>query len=156
MTDFLEEKRQEITDRIAELKPLVDEYDRLKAAEEALAGIVPSRNGASASAPVSARRRPGRPRDSKPVSSPAARVSATTAKPQARAGRGRRKGGGKRAAQALALIQEQPGITIPELARKMGTNPTYLYKVVPGLERAGKVAKDGRGWRPKEAVPAGA
>ena len=32
MTDFLDEKRKEITDRLKELKPLVDEYARLEAA----------------------------------------------------------------------------------------------------------------------------
>ena len=45
MTDFLDEKRQEITDRLKELKPLVDEYTRLEAAASALAGV----GGSSAS-----------------------------------------------------------------------------------------------------------
>ncbi len=39
MTDFLDEKRREITDRLKELKPLVDEYHRLEAAASALAGV---------------------------------------------------------------------------------------------------------------------
>ena len=38
MTDFLDEKRREITDRLKELKPLVDEYSRLEAAASALGG----------------------------------------------------------------------------------------------------------------------
>jgi hypothetical protein len=153
-TDFLERKYREIEKRLAELAPLAAEYDRLKAAEDALAGIAPAKNGASSSRPRPAGRRGrGRPRGSKPVSSPAAWVSATTAKPRARAGRGRRKGSGKRAAQALALIQERPGITIAELAREMGTHKTYLYKVLPTLE---EVVKDGRGWRAKATTPTGA
>ncbi len=65
-----------------------------------------------------------------------------------KASTGRRKGSGKRAVQALAFIQEQPGITIPELAAKMGTHQTYLYKVVPGLEQDGRIRKEGRGWHP--------
>jgi len=32
VTDFLQEKRNEINERLAELKPLVDEYRRLEAA----------------------------------------------------------------------------------------------------------------------------
>ena len=39
MTDFLDEKRREINDRLAELKPLIDEYTRLEAAATALAGV---------------------------------------------------------------------------------------------------------------------
>jgi hypothetical protein len=153
-TDFLERKRREIEKRVAELAPLAAEYDRLKAAEEALAGIAPSKNGALSSKPQPVGRRGrGRPRGSKSVASSAARVSTTTAKPRARAGRGRRKGGGKRAAQALALIRERPGITIAELAREMGTHPTYLYKVLP---THGEVVKDGRGWRAKATTSTGA
>ena len=38
MGDFLDEKLKEIQGRLKELKPLVDEYHRLEAAERALAG----------------------------------------------------------------------------------------------------------------------
>ena len=62
---------------------------------------------------------------------------------------GRRKGSGTRAAQALSFVQGQPGITIPELAAKMGIKQNYLYRVLPGLEQEGKLEKKGRGWHPK-------
>ena len=39
MPDFLEEKRKEISARLKELRPLVDEYHRLEAAERALSGV---------------------------------------------------------------------------------------------------------------------
>ena len=39
MPDFLEEKRKEISQRLKELRPLVDEYHRLEAAEQALSGV---------------------------------------------------------------------------------------------------------------------
>jgi len=39
VTDFLDEKRREITDRLKELKPQVDEYSRLEAAASALAAV---------------------------------------------------------------------------------------------------------------------
>jgi hypothetical protein len=133
VTDFLDEKRREIADRLRELKPLVDEYNRLTAAEAALAGV-----GAAPSAP-----------------GPRARTTTATRRPRAGskastgARPGRRRGSGTRAAQALSLVQAQPGITIPELATKMGIKQNYLYRVLPGLEQDGKVVKDGRGWRPK-------
>jgi DNA-binding IclR family transcriptional regulator len=46
-------------------------------------------------------------------------------------------------------VQAQPGITIPELAARMGIKQNYLYRVLPSLEEEGKVAKQGRGWHPK-------
>ncbi len=150
MTNFLDSKRQEIASRLAELAPQVQEYERLEAAVKVLDAIPASPNGASAAKPrpTGRRRGPGRPRRSKSASPPAAAVSASSAKPTGKTSRGRRKGSGKRAVQALALIQGQPGITIPELAAKMGTHQTYLYKVVPGLEQNGRIRKEGRGWHP--------
>ncbi len=46
----------------------------------------------------------------------------------------------------------QPGITIPELAAKMGIKQNYLYRVLPGLEQEKKIKKQGRGWHPVLAV----
>jgi hypothetical protein len=209
VTDFLDVKRREISDRLKEIKPLVEEYSRLEAAASALAGL-----GGSAPATAAARRKkgPGRPRGSvnraskataastPTASTPAASTPAasTKAKAKAKAGRkkvgrppgsgkkvgrpagtgkkvgrppgsgkkvgrpagkvgrpkgrgGRRKGSGTRAAQALSFVQGQPGITIPELAAKMGIKQNYLYRVLPGLEQEGKLEKKGRGWHPKAA-----
>ena len=155
MTDFLDEKRQEIAERLKELKPAVDEYSRLEAAAAALQGVGGSTATTTATATATPRRRgPGRPRGS--VNRKAA--AATPAAPKAarkKAGRpagrraGRRKGSGTRAAEALSFVQGQPGITIPELAAKMGIKQNYLYRVLPGLEQENKVAKQGRGWHPK-------
>jgi hypothetical protein len=170
VTDFLDEKRREINDRLAELKPLIDEYTRLQDAASALAGVGGSApRAAAAAAPAAAaatpaRRGPGRPRGSKsratgarrgrPPKAAAAAAPATTesstataaATPRRRAGR--RKGSGTRAAQALQFVTGQPGITIPELAAKMSIKQNYLYRVLPGLEQEKKIKKQGRGWHP--------
>ena len=167
MTDFLEEKRREITERLKELKPLVEEFHRLEAAATALASTLGSAAADAGEAAVHHRRRrhhrrPGRRRaaaaavaereEAAAKAGPAkarARKAKATSKPAARRakhGAGRRKGSGTRAAQALSLVQGQPGVTIPELAAKMGIATTYLYKVLPGLEREGKVRKQGGGW----------
>jgi Winged helix-turn-helix DNA-binding len=149
VTDFLDEKRREISERLAELKPLVDEFHRLEAASAALVGVGGDGSTAAASAPAPsvrtpARRGPGRPRRN----AASASSGATTASaPRRRAGR--RKGSGTRSAQALNFVQEQPGITIPELAARMGIKQNYLYRVLPSLEQEGKVAKQGRGWHAK-------
>jgi hypothetical protein len=178
VTDFLEEKHMQITDRLKELKPAVDEYSRLEAAASALAKLgrsapttittttnsAPRRRGpgrprrsakavrseaAPAAGPVAAptatpvkaaRKKPGRPPGRKKVGRPAGR-------PKGRVGR--RKGSGTRALEALSFVQGQPGITIPELAGKMGIKQNYLYRVLPGLEQESKLEKKGRGWYPK-------
>ena len=125
MADFLDEKRKEIQARLKELRPLVDEYHRLEAAERALSGV----GGSAATATAPTRRR----RSSSSPSSNGRR-------------RGRPRGSGTRAAQALQLVTDNPGITIPELAERMGIKQNYLYRVMPGLAEEGKVAKSGRGW----------
>lgn len=70
---------------------------------------------------------------------------------KAKSASARGKGSATRAAEALAFIQGQPGITIPELAAKMGVKQNYLYRVLPALEQDRKVAKQGRGWHPAAA-----
>jgi hypothetical protein len=124
--DFLDEKRKEIQARLKELRPLVDEYHRLEAAEQALSGVDGSSSSAVAT-PTRRRRRAG---------------SGTGR-------RGRPRGSGTRAAQAEQLVKDQPGITIPEIAAKLGMKQNYLYRVMPQLASDGKIVKSGRGWHPR-------
>jgi sugar-specific transcriptional regulator TrmB len=124
MADFLDEKRKEIRARLQELKPLVEEYHRLEAAAQALEGV---------SAPA-------RPRRTRSTS------SGTTGR------RGRPRGSGTRGKQALELVRANPGITIPELADKMGIKQNYLYRVLPGLQKDGMVRKEGKGWHARDAA----
>jgi len=158
VTDFLDETRREITERLNELKPVVDEFHRLEAAAAALAGAVGSAASDAGEAIIHHRRRGDRRRASSRKraarATATATVATTTAAPKAarktarpaKRRAGRRKGSGTRAAEALSLIQAQPGITIPELAAKMGIATNYLYRVLPGLEKERKIGKDGRGW----------
>ena len=130
MADFLDEKRKEIQARLKELKPAVEEYELLQAAEKALSNLS---NGSS----------------SKPAATTAAAAPAPKRARRSSGGGGRRgrpRGGGTRAAQALDLVRSRPGITIPEMAEAMGIQQNYLYRVLPGLAEEGKVTKSGRGW----------
>jgi CRP-like cAMP-binding protein len=132
--DFVDETRREIAGRLKELKPLVDEYRRLEAAAAALDGVTatPLTHATSAT-----RRAPAR----------------TAAASPTRGGRrGRPKGSGTRGAEALALVKQNPGITIPEIAARMGIKQNYLYRVLPALAEDGLVVKDGRGWEPKDTA----
>jgi hypothetical protein len=194
VSDFLDDRRKEITDRVKELKPVVDEFNRLEAAAVALAGVIgsaASEAGSVAVATITGRRGPGRPRRSSTRKKAAKAAAASTpavgtpaeverkkpgrpkgsgkkvgrppgsgkkvgrpagkvGRPKARPG-GRPKGGGRRATEALSLVQGQPGITIPELAGKMGIKENYLYRVLPGLKQERRLEKKGRGWYPRGA-----
>jgi hypothetical protein len=130
VSDFLKTKREEIAARMSELEPHVEEYRQLEAAAAALASLA-----GTTSTPRPARR--GRA----PARAPRARKSAAGA-----GRRGRPRGSGTRALQTLELVKAKPGITIPEIATEMGIKQNYLYRVLPGLEKDGKVVKRERGW----------
>ena len=75
----------------------------------------------------SSRRSPGRPRGT----------------------RGRRRSGSTRANQAVRLIKANPGIKVSELGKKMKLNhPNYLYRVLPDLEKDGRIKRKGKGYFP--------
>jgi CRP-like cAMP-binding protein len=137
MVDFLDEKKREIDARLKELRPLVDEYQRLEAAAAALGGV-PASAGRAAAAPPPKRRQQRRAASAAPA--------AGTRR------RGRPRGSGTRSKQALELVRTRPGITIPEIAEAMGIQQNYLYRVLPSLQKDGLVRKEGRGWHPREAA----
>jgi hypothetical protein len=90
---------------------------------------------APAATPVkAARKKPGRPPGRKKVGRPAGR-------PKGRVGR--RKGSGTRALEALSFVQAQPGITIPELAGKMGIKQELPLPGAPGLGARWKAGEEG-------------
>jgi CRP-like cAMP-binding protein len=128
MADFLDEKRKEIRARLQELKPMVDEYHRLEAAAQALEGVGPTTTTTRRARSTTTRTRGGTGR------------------------RGRPRGSGTRGKQALELVRANPGISIPELAEKMGIKQNYLYRVLPGLQKDGMVRKEGRGWHARDAA----
>jgi hypothetical protein len=84
------------------------------------------------------KRGPGRPRGS---GAGRPRGSAPTRRRRAR--------GGTRADQAVKLIAENPGIGVPDLAKRMRLKaPNYLYRVLPDLEKEGRIRKRGKGYHP--------
>lgn len=130
LADFVDSTVRDIDVRLSELK---QEVAKLEAARTALVG---------------GRRGPGRP----PGSGTRARrtraastATSTTTRRRTRRTRGRR-GGATRANQALELVRSTPGITIPQIAKSMGIEPNYLYRVLPRLQQEGQIKKDGQGW----------
>jgi hypothetical protein len=125
MAEFVDSTVKEIDSRLRELK---EEVSKLEAARAALVGV---------------RRGPGRP--------PGSRSGSTTTRRRGarRPGRPRgRRSGGTRAAQALELVRNQPGITIPQIAENLKIEPNYLYRVMPKLVSEGQVRREGQGWHP--------
>ena len=128
MADFVDSTVKDIDKRLSELK---GEVSKLEAARAALVG---------------GRRGPGRPSSANGASAPTRRRTTR------RAGRPRgRRGGNTRANQALALVREKPGITIPEIASSLKIEPNYLYRVMPKLVEDGQVTREGQGWHPSAA-----
>jgi CRP-like cAMP-binding protein len=119
LSAFVDTTVAEIDDRLDELNA---ELAKLQSARSALT-----------------RRGPGRPAKT-------ASVNGNGAGRRHARSRGRRNG--TRGDQALALVRERPGITIPEIASSLGTEPNYLYRVMPNLVKDGKVRRNGQGWHP--------
>lgn len=107
--------------RLDELKPLVDEYHRLEVADRALAAA----DGAG--------------RTVRPA------ANATRRNTGARRGRPPGPAGTGRKADALEALRHAgpDGLTVAEVAERLGIQPNYLYRVLPALLEAGEVRKDG-------------
>jgi hypothetical protein len=127
MADLLSKIHSDLEKRLHELEPFVEEHAHVRKALDALIGA-----GARAEGAVKGAVRRTRP----------AKTNTATSR------RGRLPGSGARAQQALKLVHAHPGITTGELAEKMKIAPNYLYRVLPQLEKAGHVKKEGKGYHP--------
>ena len=126
MADTLNKIRSDLEKRLRELEPLIEEHAHVREALDALksAGT----------------------RAERAVTTAAKRTRAATT-----GGRGRPRGTGGRAQEALKLVHKHPGITIGEMAKRMKIQANYLYRVLPHLEKEGKIEKHDRGYHPSES-----
>jgi hypothetical protein len=122
-----------VAERLAELQPLVQEYNELLAEAKRHHIALPASDG-SASRP--------RRRGARAGATPSTRRSAPAAKRGTRVGRGRRR------EQILRLVARRPGITVSELGQELKVDPTSLYRVVNALKRDGQINKTGRQLHP--------
>lgn len=138
MADLLTTTRQEIEQRLQELRPLVAEAERLERALSALSAAdeeVDADAVAPRPVPRAAQGAPTRPGRPVAPSDGAARRRG--------APRGRR-GGATRANEFLEIIREGSGTSIGEAAARMGTSPNYLYRLAATLQEEGLIEKRGR------------
>jgi hypothetical protein len=129
MADVLSKIRSDLEKRLRELEPFIEEHAHVRKALDAL-------NGAGT-------------RTERAVKSVVRHPRATTATTATSTrGRGRPRGTGRRAEEALKLVHRHPGITLQELAKRMKIKANYLYRVLPQLEKEGKVKKHDKGYHP--------
>jgi hypothetical protein len=174
--DDLRVVEERIAARLAELEPLVQEYNELQQIAERLgidreralaeaAAIVATPQAAAVPAPAPAPAPKAAPAKPKAAAKPkpaakakpkAAAKAKAKAAPKRRAAKGaavRRQPGGTQKAGAerrermLELIRSRPGITVPELSVALETDAPSLYRVVRKLQSDGTVAKDGKSLR---------
>jgi predicted Rossmann fold nucleotide-binding protein DprA/Smf involved in DNA uptake len=129
MPDVLDKIRSDLEKRVRELEPLIQEHKHLSEALVALKGV-----GTRAERAVKGVARSPRP----------------TKTNTATRGRGRPRGTGGRAQEALKLVHKHPGITIGEMAKRMKIQANYLYRLLPQLEKDGKVKKRDKGYHSPE------
>jgi hypothetical protein len=142
--------RDQVQDRLKELEgliaPLRAELEELTGVAERFTSNGTSNGAAAVASPV----KRGRRGAAKPKAAGA--KAPTPAKASGAARRSRRSSGGSRAQQAISLIAERPGMTVPEMAKAMGIGSNYLYRVLPQLEKDGKVSKQGKGYHSVETA----
>ena len=129
MADVLSKIRIDLEKRLHELEPLVEEHAQVRKALDALKSA-----GAHAEQTVKSA-----------VKARSAKTGTATKR------RGRPAGTGARAQEALKLVHRYPGITIAELAKRMKIKPNYLYRVIPQLQKDGKIRKHEKGYHPPES-----
>ena len=130
MADTLNKIRSDLEKRLRELEPLIEEHTQVRKALDALKGAGTRTRQAATTAAKRTR---------------AAGTSTATRGP------GRPRGTGGRAQEALKLVHRHPGITIGEMAKRMKIQANYLYRVLPNLEKNGKIEKRGKGYHPPES-----
>jgi hypothetical protein len=137
---------QRVLARLAELRPLIEEYEELQRVAERL-GVDPS------AAPSRSSRPPAKSTRASRRAKPTRRRPAKRAPRRQAGSSSRRRPGGTRAtgaerrARVLSLIKQQPGISVPEIAKDIGVEPPPLYRVVRKLQEEGVIVKEGKSLR---------
>jgi hypothetical protein len=129
--DDLKKLEASIVARYQELQPALAEVEELRRVAERL-GVDLDRPSAKAAKPAAATTRP---RGRRSATGSSRRKTKVTSPRRPRAG-GRRE-------QVLKLVNERPGITVPEIGKALKVDPTGLYRYAKQLEADGVITKNG-------------
>ena len=135
--------RDRVAARLAELEPLVREYQELQRVADEI--------GLAASEPASATaEEPAAPAAAAPQPAAADQQSrrASARRRQARRGQSRVAAAAERDARLLEAVSANPGATVAEIATALGVDAVSLYRPVRDLASTGQVVKRGRGLFP--------
>jgi CRP-like cAMP-binding protein len=169
LVDELREIEQQVSRRLQELEPMVAEYQELREVADrigtrmAAAGVpvaprtTAPRTGSRRAASASRARASAKPAAGRKSATPRKRgAAASAAKPKAAAARraaavksatnGRLPG--KRDEDIIRLVAAQPGITVAQVGKELGVDPTGLYRVVKRLQASGYIRKQGVALKP--------
>jgi transposase-like protein len=131
---------QRVAARLAELQPLIEEYEELRRIADRLGLDVES----AVASPNGARRRARAKRAPRARSS--ARKATASTSSRRRPG-GTRSMGAERRARILELVRENPGITVRDVSKELGVDPPPIYRVVRKLQAEGVITKEGTSLR---------
>ena len=135
--------RERVAARLAELEPLVREYQELQRVADEI--------GLTASEPASTTsEEPAAPPAAAPQPAAADQQSrrASARRRQARRGQSRVAAAAERDARLLEAVSANPGATVAEIATALGVDAVSLYRPVRDLASTGQVVKRGRGLFP--------
>lgn len=135
--------RERVAARLAELEPLVREYQELQRVADEI-GLTPPEPASSTSeepaAPAAA--------SSQPASADQQPRRASPRRRQQRRGQSRVAAAAERDARLLEAVSANPGATVAEIATALGVDAVSLYRPVRDLASTGQVIKRGRGLFP--------
>ena len=134
--DDLRSLEERVIARMRELEPLIQEYKELEDLAKRLQ-IDPARATGTTRKSATPSRRTSTGRSARAGGARSGtRRKRSIARP------------GQRRDQVLAMVKQQPGVTVPDIAKSIGVDPTGLYRVVRALEQEGQIKKDGKALTP--------
>jgi len=129
VTELLERIRTELDQRLAALRPSVDEYERLLGAVDALAGVAPVEGRARTATGSQSAARPAKP---------ARRTRRATPRPAKQAARARP---GQTQLRVIEVLRAHPGSTSTQVAKAVGISTNAAAATISRLFKQGRVQR---------------
>lgn len=156
---LIDDFQRQIDARLSELQPAFAEYTALQQLREAIKSLDPEAaaahvslfpfpvaagNGANGAAAEPPAPRPARATEGAGT----ARRRRTRAAQEAPQGPTVEEQNAAYADAAIELVGQEPGLTAGQLAERMGVPASVLFRLLPTLQREGRLRKQGKGYRP--------